>query len=111
MTIHFWNDHVSVKKGEMIVIPKGEKHKTSAMNECRAMLVETAGTVYTGAAGGDKTAPAMLGSSFSAINGIKTDGLYLGVSLNASRCSSTWLQYCAGSSTRPPLILQSYARN
>ena len=57
MIIHFQNDDVSVKKGEMIVIPTGEKHKTSAKNECRAMLVETAGTVNTGDAGGDKTAP------------------------------------------------------
>ena len=57
MTIHFRNDDVSVKKGEMIVIPKGEKHKTSAKNECRAMVVETAGTVNTGNADGDKTAP------------------------------------------------------
>ena len=57
MTIHFRNDDVSVKKGEMFVIPKGEKHKTSAKNECRAMLVETAGTINTGATGGDKTAP------------------------------------------------------
>ena len=57
MTIHFQNDDVSVKKGEMIVIPKGEQHKTSAKNECRAMLVETSGTVNTGDAGGDKTSP------------------------------------------------------
>jgi mannose-6-phosphate isomerase-like protein (cupin superfamily) len=57
MTVHFANDDVSVKKGEMIVIPKGEKHKTSARNECRAMLVETAGTLNTGDTGGDKTAP------------------------------------------------------
>jgi mannose-6-phosphate isomerase-like protein (cupin superfamily) len=57
MTIHFRNDDVPVKKGEMIVIPKGVEHKTSAENECRAMLVETAGTVNTGEAGGGKTAP------------------------------------------------------
>lgn len=57
MTIHFRNDDVPVKKGEMIVIPKGVEHKTSAKNECRAMLVETAGTVNTGEAGGEKTAP------------------------------------------------------
>ena len=58
MTIHLRNDDVSVKNGEMIVIPKGEKHKTSAKNECRAMVVETAGTLNTGDAGGDKTASA-----------------------------------------------------
>jgi mannose-6-phosphate isomerase-like protein (cupin superfamily) len=57
MVIHFRNDNVPVKKGEMIVIPKGVQHKTSAQDECQAMLVEAAGTVNTGDAGGDKTAP------------------------------------------------------
>jgi mannose-6-phosphate isomerase-like protein (cupin superfamily) len=57
MTIHFRDGNVSVKKGEMFVIPKGTEHKTSAKSECCAMLVETAGTVNTGDAGGDRTAP------------------------------------------------------
>ena len=58
MVIHFRNNDVTVKKGEMIVIPKGVQHKTSAHDECQALLVEAAGTVNTGDAGGDKTAPA-----------------------------------------------------
>ena len=57
MAIHFRDGSVSVKAGEMFVIPKGVEHMTSAANECRAMLVETIGTVNTGDAGGDKTAP------------------------------------------------------
>ena len=57
MTIHFRDGDVSVKKGEMFVVPRGVEHKTSAQAECCAMLVETAGTVNTGDAGGDKTAP------------------------------------------------------
>ncbi len=57
MTVHFRDGDVSVKKGEMFVIPRGAEHKTSAKAECCAMLVETAGTVNTGGAGGDKTAP------------------------------------------------------
>jgi len=57
MVIHFRNNDVPVKKGEMIVIPKGVQHKTSAQDECQAMLVEAAGTVNAGDAGGDKTAP------------------------------------------------------
>ena len=57
MAIHFRDGSVSVKAGEMFVIPKGVEHMTSAASECRAMLVETAGTVNTGDAGGDKTAP------------------------------------------------------
>jgi len=58
MSIHFRDGDVSVKKGEMFVIPKGVEHKPSAKSECRAMLVEAAGTVNTGDAGGDKTSPA-----------------------------------------------------
>ncbi len=58
MTIHFRDRDVSVKKGELFVIPKGVEHKTSASAECHAMLVEAAGTVNTGDAGGEKTAPA-----------------------------------------------------
>jgi hypothetical protein len=38
------------------VIPKGVEHKTSARAECRAMLVETAGTVNTGEVVCEKTA-------------------------------------------------------
>jgi mannose-6-phosphate isomerase-like protein (cupin superfamily) len=57
MVIHFRDGDVPVKKGEMLVIPKGVEHKTWASAECCAMLVEMAGTVNTGDAGGDKTAP------------------------------------------------------
>jgi len=56
MTIHLRDRDVMVKKGEMFVIPKGVEHMTSAKTECCAMLIETAGTVNTGAAGGDQTA-------------------------------------------------------
>ena len=55
MVIHFRDGDVSVKKGELFVVPKGVEHKTSARTECRAMLVEAAGTVNTGDAGGEKT--------------------------------------------------------
>jgi mannose-6-phosphate isomerase-like protein (cupin superfamily) len=58
MTIHFRDGDVSVRKGELFVIPKEIEHKTSAKAECRAMLVEAAGTVNTGGAGGERTAPA-----------------------------------------------------
>jgi mannose-6-phosphate isomerase-like protein (cupin superfamily) len=57
MTIHFRDGDVFVRKGEMFVISKGVEHKTSAKSECRAMLVETAGTANTGDAASDKTAP------------------------------------------------------
>jgi mannose-6-phosphate isomerase-like protein (cupin superfamily) len=58
MTIHFRDGEVSVKEGELFVVPKGVEHKTSAKIGCHAMLVEPAGTVNTGEAGGEKTAPA-----------------------------------------------------
>jgi mannose-6-phosphate isomerase-like protein (cupin superfamily) len=57
MVIDFRDRGVPVKKGEMFVIPKGVEHKTSAKSECWAMLVEVAGTVNTGDAGGEKTTP------------------------------------------------------
>ena len=57
MTIHFRDGDVSVKKEEMFVIPKGVEHKTSARSECRAMIVESAGTANTGDADSEKTAP------------------------------------------------------
>jgi mannose-6-phosphate isomerase-like protein (cupin superfamily) len=57
MTIHFRDGEVSVKEGELFVVPKGVEHKTSAKIECHAMLIEPAGTVNTGDAGGEKTAP------------------------------------------------------
>ncbi|MBM4326386.1 MAG: cupin domain-containing protein [Deltaproteobacteria bacterium] len=56
MTIHFRDGDVSVRKGEMFVVPKGVEHMTSSDAECHAMLVEAAGTVNTGDAGGDRTA-------------------------------------------------------
>jgi mannose-6-phosphate isomerase-like protein (cupin superfamily) len=56
MTIHFRDGDVTLKSGEMFVVPKGVEHKPFAKSECRVMLVEPAGTVNTGDAGGDKTA-------------------------------------------------------
>jgi mannose-6-phosphate isomerase-like protein (cupin superfamily) len=48
MTIHFRDGDVEVRAGEMFVVPRGVEHKTSALAECQAMLVEVAGTVNTG---------------------------------------------------------------
>ncbi len=57
MCIHFRDGDVPVKAGEMFVIPKGKEHKTSASTECKALLVEMAGTVNTGEVSNDQTAP------------------------------------------------------
>lgn len=56
MSIDFRDGKVDLKAGEMFVVPKGVEHKPSAKNECKIMLVEPAGTVNTGNAGGDLTA-------------------------------------------------------
>jgi mannose-6-phosphate isomerase-like protein (cupin superfamily) len=47
---------VTLKAGEMFVVPKGVDHKPYAEIECRAMLVEPAGTRNTGGTGGPMTA-------------------------------------------------------
>jgi len=56
MTIEFKADKVDLKTGELFVVPKGAEHKPFADRECKVMLVEPAGTVNTGDAGGDLTA-------------------------------------------------------
>ncbi len=56
MIIHFRDGQVVLKTGEMYVIPKGVEHKPFAEAECKILLVEPAGTVNTGDAGGELTA-------------------------------------------------------
>jgi mannose-6-phosphate isomerase-like protein (cupin superfamily) len=56
MTIAFRDGKVDLKAGEMIVVPKKIEHKPFAENECKIMLVEPAGTINTGDAGGEMTA-------------------------------------------------------
>ena len=45
-----------LEAGEMCVIPKGVEHRPVAKEQCAILLVEPAGTVNTGDAGGDLTA-------------------------------------------------------
>ena len=56
MSIAFRDGSVELKEGEMLVVPKGAEHKPSAEKECKVMLVEPAGTINTGSAGGEMTA-------------------------------------------------------
>ena len=44
-----------LQAGEMIVIPKGVEHRPVAQTECHILLIEPAGTLNTGDAGGDLT--------------------------------------------------------
>ncbi|MDO9109955.1 MAG: cupin domain-containing protein [Desulfatirhabdiaceae bacterium] len=56
MSIAFKDGSVLLKSGEMFVVPKGAEHKPIAADECKVMLVEPAGTINTGDAGGELTA-------------------------------------------------------
>ena len=57
LDIEFRRQTVHLKEGELFVVPKGVEHKPVAKTECHVLLVEPAGTVNTGDAGGDRTAP------------------------------------------------------
>jgi mannose-6-phosphate isomerase-like protein (cupin superfamily) len=56
MVIEFRDGRIALTNGEMFVVPKGVEHKPFAKDECRVLLVEPAGTINTGDAGGDLTA-------------------------------------------------------
>lgn len=56
MSIEFRNGKVDMQAGEMFVVPRGVEHKPYAEKECKILLVEPAGTINTGNAGGDLTA-------------------------------------------------------
>ena len=58
LVIEFRDGHVSLKAGQMFVVPKGKEHRPRASSECKIILIEPVGTVNTGdAPGGDLTAP------------------------------------------------------
>lgn len=57
LDIHFRDGMVTLNEGEIYVVPKGVEHKPVAESECHILLIEPAGTVNTGAAVSDKTAP------------------------------------------------------
>ena len=56
LVIDFRDGSVTLKPGEMYVVPRGKEHKPRASTECRIMLIEPVGTVNTGEAGGPMTA-------------------------------------------------------
>ena len=55
MKIELRDRGISLEAGEMCVIPKGVEHKPVADQECHILMVELAGTVNTGDAGGEMT--------------------------------------------------------
>lgn len=53
--IYLRDKALDLSPGDMVVIPKGTDHKPVFEEECTLMLIEPAGTVNTGDAGGDLT--------------------------------------------------------
>ena len=56
LSIEFRDGKVTLKSGEMFVIPKGVEHRPVAKKECKMMLIEPKGVVNTGDTGGQLTA-------------------------------------------------------
>ena len=56
LRIDFRDGAVTVKAGEMFVVPRGIEHKPYAASEVKMMLIEPRGVLNTGGAGGARTA-------------------------------------------------------
>lgn len=57
MEIHFQDGLMTLRAGEMFVVPKGKLHKPYAAQECKLLLIEPAGTINTGESQNERTAP------------------------------------------------------
>ena len=53
--MQFRDGSLTLKAGEMCVVPRGIEHRPVAEQECAILLVEPAGTINTGNAGGELT--------------------------------------------------------
>jgi len=56
LRIDFRDGSVSLKPGEMFVVPRGVEHKPFAEREVKLLLIEPRGTLNTGHVGGERTA-------------------------------------------------------
>jgi mannose-6-phosphate isomerase-like protein (cupin superfamily) len=56
MEIGFRDGAVTLRAGELFVVPKGVEHITRAARECHALIIEPRAVVNTGDAGGALTA-------------------------------------------------------
>ena len=56
LIIEFRDGEVSLKEGEMFVVPRNVEHKPYAASECKIMLVEPKGVVNTGQEQTEQTA-------------------------------------------------------
>jgi mannose-6-phosphate isomerase-like protein (cupin superfamily) len=57
LRLDFRDGAVTLKAGEMFVVPKGVEHKPFAEREVKLLLIEPRGVPNTGNAGGERTAP------------------------------------------------------
>jgi len=55
LTIRLRERDVVLGEGDLFVVPRGVEHCPVAEGECEVLLIEPAGTVNTGDAGGDRT--------------------------------------------------------
>lgn len=56
MQVGFRDREVTLRVGELLVVPRGVEHITRATHECHALIVEPRGVVNTGEVGGALTA-------------------------------------------------------
>ena len=56
MSIDFEDGSVDLLAGDLLVVPKGVRHRPRAADECHVLLLEPRGVVNTGDAGGELTA-------------------------------------------------------
>jgi len=56
LRIDFRDGAVTLRAGDLYVVPKGVEHKPYAAREVKMMLIEPRGVVNTGDKGGDRTA-------------------------------------------------------
>jgi mannose-6-phosphate isomerase-like protein (cupin superfamily) len=57
LRIDFRDGNVTLKAGELFVVPKGLEHKPFAEREVKLLLIEPRGVRNTGEDAGDRTAP------------------------------------------------------
>jgi mannose-6-phosphate isomerase-like protein (cupin superfamily) len=57
MQVRFRDRDVTIRAGEMFVVPRGVGHLTRAERECHALVIEPRGVINTGEEGGMLAAP------------------------------------------------------
>ncbi|HJM50922.1 MAG TPA: cupin domain-containing protein [Alphaproteobacteria bacterium] len=55
LTIEMRQQSVTLRAGEFFVVPRGVEHRPLAAAECEIVMIEAAGTLNTGEAGGSRT--------------------------------------------------------